>query len=135
MRYLAFQCFEALEPSEIQSSIVAGEFTLFNYAATQWIDQFLQCTQMAKNLEEIKDVCDAVEDLLQKWENVNYDGTSNGPKRNETEFKALQEQFPETYETLISEKWFWRLKAPFEKLDDGMHEYLSHSLARKENIY
>ena len=127
MRYLAFRCLQVLDPSEIQASIVAGDFTLFNYAATQWIDQFLQCTQTVENLKEIKDVCDAVEDLVQKWENVNYDGTSHGPKRKETEFKALQEQSPETYEILISERWFWRLKAPFEKLDDGVHEYPSNS--------
>lgn len=124
-RYLAFQCFEALDPSEIQASIVAGDFILFNYAATQWIDQFLQCTQIVEYLEKIKDVCDAVEDLVQKWENVNYDGASNGPERKETEFRALQNQLPETYEILFSERWFWRLKAPFEKLDDGIHELLS----------
>lgn len=81
---------------------------------------------MAKNLEEIKDVCDAVEDLVQKWENVNYDGASNGSKRKETEFEALQKLLPETYEILISEKSFWKLKAPFEKLDEGTYEYLSN---------
>ena len=75
---------------------------------------------MAENLKKIKDVCDAVEDVVQRWENVKYDGASTGPKRKETEFIELQRRLPETYEILITERSFWRLKAPFEKLDNSM---------------
>lgn len=119
MKYLGFECFETQDPHDIEASILSGAYVLFYYAATQWIAQFLECVQFTKSFEELKDMCKKVEDLVQKWENVNYNKASQCLKRNIMEFKALQENWPQICETLIPEKSFWRFGAPFRSLVDG----------------
>lgn len=120
MRYLRFECFEFQDPSGIQASILSGDYILFSYAATQWIHQFLHCAQRTNDLEELKDLCNDVEHLINKWDNTNYNGASRCPRGNIMEFKMLQEKWPEIFEALIPEKSFWKFEAPFWSLKDGM---------------
>lgn len=50
--------------------------------------------------------CDAMKALVQKWENDDYDGASNGPTDRASEYQVLQKQLPEIYEILITERDF-----------------------------
>lgn len=119
MRYLSFECFEVHEPDEIETSIFSGDYVLLNYAATQWLDQVKNCAEVLDNSKEINDLCQEVEDLVTKRQNLDYEGTLTSRKRLATEFKAFQKNWPELCETLTLENSFWTFKAPLVSLNDG----------------
>lgn len=119
VRYLSFECFEIHEPDEIETSIFSGDYVLLNYAATQWLDQVKKCAEVLDNSDEINDLCQEVEDLVAKRQNLDYEGSLTGRKRLATEFKAFQKNWPELCETLALENSFWIFKAPLLSLNDG----------------
>lgn len=119
VRYLAFECFEVHKPDEIESSIFSGEYILLNYAATQWLDQVRQCAEGLYGSNEVNNLCEEVEDLVSKRQNLDYTGPWTCLKRRAAEFKAFQKEWPQLCETLILENSFWTFKAPLMSLNDG----------------
>ena len=119
MRYLTFECFEIHEPDEIETSIFAGDYILLNYAATQWLDQVKKCAEVLDNSDEINDLCQEVEGLVEKRQNLDYERPLTCRKRPVTEFKAFEKDWPQLCENLILENSFWAFKAPLLSLNDG----------------
>lgn len=119
VRYLAFDCFEIHEPEEIEASIFSGDYVLLNYAATQWLDQLKNCAEVLDNSDETDDLCQEVEDLVEKRLNLDYEGPLTYQKRLATEFKAFRKDWPQLCETLNLENSFWIFKAPLLSLNNG----------------
>jgi hypothetical protein len=119
VRYLSFECFEVHELGEIETSIFSGDYVLLNYAATQWLDQVKECIEVLDNLDETNDLCQEVEDLVAKRQNLDYEGSLTSQKRLATDFKAFQKNWLELCEALTLENSFWTFKAPLLSLNDG----------------
>ena len=118
--YLSFDCFEYEDDAAIEESILSGDYVLFHYAATQWINQCNHCAQQPAERRETENLCQEIQGLIDTKQNSYQAMESNTTLNNLQEFKYFQNDWPELCAILSLENSFWKFEAPFINLKTGI---------------